>query len=83
MKQNSRTNHAKQIMSSPPLLLLFLFPSHYLHIFSKPKNGWMEWEKMIKTKQVKHKNRSKKKDFHFFLIILLRAKMVQVIGHWA
>ena len=70
IKQNSRISHAEQIrtsdveqiLSSPPLLLLFLFPSHYLHIFSKPKNGWMEWEKMIKTKQVKHKNRSKKKE---------------------
>ena len=55
MKQNSRTSHVEQILSSPPLLLLFLFPSHYLDTFSKPKNGWIEWEKKIKTKQVKHK----------------------------
>ena len=66
MKQNSRTSHAEQIrtshveqiLSSPPLLLLFLFPSHSLDTFSEPKNGWIEWEKRIKTEQVKHKNNS-------------------------
>ena len=66
MKQNSssshakhiRTSHVEQILSSPPLLLLFLFPSHSLDTFSEPKNGWIEWEKRIKTEQVKHKNRS-------------------------
>ena len=67
MKQNSRTSyvehirtsHIEQILSSPPLLLLFLFPSHSLDTFSEPKDGWIEWEERIKTKQVKHKNRSK------------------------
>ena len=67
MKQNSRTSyvehirtsHIEQILSSPPLLLLFLFPSHSLDTFSEPKNGWIEWEKRIKTEQEKHKNRSK------------------------
>ena len=59
MKQNSRTSHVEQILSSPPLLLYFLFPSHYLDTFSKPKNGWIEWEKRIKTEQVKHKNNPK------------------------
>ena len=66
MKQNSRTSHAEQIrtshveqiLSSPRLLLLFLFPSHSLDTFSKHKNGWIEWEKRIKTEQVKHKNNS-------------------------
>ena len=67
MKQNSRTSHAEQIrtshveqiLSSPQLILLFLFLSHSLDIFSKPKNEWIEWEKRIKTELVKHKNRSK------------------------
>ena len=53
MKQNSRISHAEQIrtsdveqiLSSPPLILLFLFPNHSLDTFSKPKNGWIEWEK--------------------------------------
>ena len=70
MKQNSRISHAEQIrtsdveqiLSSPPLLLLFLFPNHSLDTFSKPKNGWIEWEKRIKTEQVKHKNISKWKE---------------------
>ena len=66
MKKNSRTSHAEQIrtrhvdqiLSSPRLLLLFLFPSDSLDTFSKPKNGWIGLEKMIKTEQVKHKNNS-------------------------
>ena len=57
MKQNSRTSYAEQIrtshvehiLSSPRLLFLFLFRSHSLETFSKPKNGCIEWEKRIKT----------------------------------
>ena len=67
MKQNSRTSHAEQIrtshveqiLSSPRLLVLFLFPSHSVDTFSKPKNGCIEWEKRIKIEQVKHKNNPK------------------------
>ena len=56
MQKQIRISHVEQILSSPRLILLFHFPSHSLDTFSKHKNGWIEWEKRIKTEQVKHKN---------------------------
>ena len=58
MQKQIRISHVEQILSSPRLILLFPFPSHSLDTFSKPKNGWIEWEKRIKTEHVKHKNNS-------------------------
>ena len=58
MQKQIRISHVEQILSSPRLILLFLFPSYSLDTFSKPKIGWIEWEKRIKTEQVKHKNNS-------------------------
>ena len=59
MQKQIRISHVEQNLLSPRLTLLFLFPSHSLDTFSEPKDGWIEWEERIKTKQVKHKNRSK------------------------
>ena len=58
MQKQIRISQVEQILSSPRLILLFLFPSYSLDTFSKPKNGWIEWEKRIKTEQVKQKNNS-------------------------
>ena len=88
MQKQIRISHVEQILSSPRLILLFLFPSHSLDTFSKPKNGWIDWEKRIKTEQVKQKNNSEwkkklKRKFtclNFSLIIMVFNEMQVVFS---